>query len=402
MSTSDTEHSGGPIRVVRVIARLNVGGPAVQAITLAKELDAHGYRTTLVRGREEADEGSMDHLADELGVRPVLVPWLRRNPGWHDLRAIVALTRILRTERPQIVHTHAAKAGTVGRLAALLACRGERRRAVLVHTYHGHSLSGYFSARANAVYLRAERFLARYTRVLIAVSDEVRDELVGLGVAPREKFVVVPLGFDLSRFTVAGDERERRRRALRAELGIPQDARVVTLVARLVPIKRVDRFLRVANLLRDDPDVRFLIVGDGELRDELSGLAEARALGERLLWTGFRRDIPAVCFASDVVVLTSDNEGTPVSLIEAQAAGTPVVSTRVGGVASVVRDGTTGFVVDPGDEQGLADAVSRAIDDPAVAREAAAAAPESAQAFSLDSLVDRIDELYRRLLATKA
>jgi glycosyltransferase involved in cell wall biosynthesis len=331
----------------------------------------------------------------------VLVPWLRRDPGWHDLPALVALIRILRSDRPQIVHTHAAKGGTLGRMAALLACRGDGRRAVLVHTYHGHSLSGYFSGSANAVYLRVERWLGRYTRVLIAVSDEVRDELVDLGVAPVEKFVVVPLGLDLARFTVASDERERRRRALRAELGIPLDARVVTLIARLAPIKRVDRFLRVAHRLGDDPNVRFLIVGDGELRDRLSASADAHALGARLLWAGFRRDIPAVCFASDVVVLTSDNEGTPVSLIEAQAAGTPVVSTRVGGVASVVRDGLTGFVVDPSDERGLADAVSHVLADPGVAERAAAGGAESAQAFSLDALVRGIDELYRGLLGRR-
>ncbi len=175
--------------------------------------------------------------------------------------------------------------------------------------------------------------------------------------------------------------------------------RVVALVARLVPIKRVDRFLRMACALAHDPSLRFLIVGDGELRGQLQSSASARRLGDRLVWAGFRRDMPAVCFASDVIVLTSDNEGTPVSLIEAQAAGTPVVSTRVGGVPSVVREGQTGFVVDPEDEQGLADAVARVLATPAVAERAAAAAGESAQAFSLESLVGHMDELYRRLLA---
>lgn len=341
----------------------------------------------------------MDHLADALGVRPVLVPSLRRNPGAHDVRALVALTRLLRRERPRVVHTHAAKGGAIGRVAALIACRGDARRCVLVHTYHGHSLSGYFSGRANAIYLRVERFLGRHTTVLIAVSDEVRDELVSLGVAPAEKFVVVPVGFDLSPFTVSGDERSSQRRALRAELGLPPDARVVTLVARLVPIKRVDRFLRMATLLPEDANVRFLIVGDGELRDQLTSSAPARALGDRLVWAGFRRDMPAVCFASDVIVLTSDNEGTPVSLIEAQTAGTPVVSSRVGGVPSVIRAGHAGFAVDPGDERGLADAVLHVLTTPSVAQRAAAGRMESAQAFSLESLVRRIDELYRRLLA---
>lgn len=388
---------GTPIQVVRIIARLNIGGPAIQAITLANELDSRGYRTVLVRGREERDEGSMDHLADELGVRPVRVPWLRRNPGWHDLPALVALTRILRSERPQIVHTHAAKGGTIGRLAALLAFPRRHRRPVLIHTFHGHSLTGYFSPRKGGAYRRIEQLLARPTDVLIAVSDQVRDELVALGVAPASKFKVMPLGFDLSPFTVEREVRERARESLRAELAIPLDARVVTLVARLVPIKRVDRFLRVANLLRDDPDVRFLIVGDGELRDELKASADARALGESLLWAGFRRDMPAVCFASDVVVLTSDNEGTPVSLIEAQAAGVPVVSTNVGGVGNVVEP-DAGRLVARDDLHGLADAVRQLLDDGDLARAAASrAAARTCEAFALERLVGDIVALYRQM-----
>jgi glycosyltransferase involved in cell wall biosynthesis len=392
--------NGRPVRVVRIIARLNIGGPAIQAITLTKELDSLGYRTILVRGTEEPDEGNMDHLADELGIRPVLVPSLRRNPGWHDLLALVQLTRIVRREQPQIVHTHAAKGGTLGRVAAMIAGIGLHPRPILVHTFHGHSLTGYFSRRAESVYLWIERVLARRTHVLIAVSEEVRDELVGIGVAHADRFEVVPLGFDLRPFMVGPTERTRRRQRLREELGIPSGDQLVTLIARLVPIKRVDRFLRVAeSLTLQRQGVHFLVVGDGELRAALETSREATALNGRITWAGFRRDIPDVCFASDAVILTSDNEGTPVSLIEAQAAGTPVVGTRVGGVTSVVRDGTTGFVVDPCDEGGLADAVSRVLEDAAAPGRAAAASAETAQAFSLESLVRGIDKLYRRLLA---
>jgi glycosyltransferase involved in cell wall biosynthesis len=391
-----------PIRVVRIIARLNIGGPAIQAITLTNELDRLGYRTTLVRGREEPDEGNMDHLAGELGVHPVLVPWLRRNPGLRDLPAAVALGRIIRRERPHIVHTHAAKGGTLGRVAAMIASIGSRARPILVHTFHGHSLTGYFSGRTAAVYLRIERFLARRTHVLIAVSEEVRDELVELGVADADRFEVVPLGFDLKPFRVSAVEKAERRQKLREELGIPTDDELVTLIARLVPIKRVDRFLRIAARVNDQRHgVHFLVVGDGELREALQASIEATALDGSLTWAGFRRDIPDVCFASDAVILTSDNEGTPVSLIEAQAAGTPVVGTRVGGVTSVVRDGTTGFVVDPSDEHGLANAVSRVLEAAAGARRAATASSEAAQAFSLDSLVRGIDGLYQRLLAPR-
>jgi glycosyltransferase involved in cell wall biosynthesis len=387
---------------VRIIARLNIGGPAIQAITLTKRLEPLGYETTLVRGREGAHEGNMDYLADEIGVRPVSLQSLRRNPGWHDVRALLALIGTIRRERPQIVHTHAAKAGTLGRLAALAAGGPGRQRPVLIHTYHGHSLTGYFSPRSATIYRHIERVLARYTDRLIAVSDEVRDELVALGVAGGDRFEIVPLGLDLRPFEVAPAERARRRDLLRGELDIPESHQLVTLIARLVPIKRVDRFLRVARALAaQHPGVHFLVVGDGELGEQLRASREAAELDGCLTWAGFRRDIPDICFASDAVVLTSDNEGTPVSLIEARAAGTPVVATRVGGVASVVQDELGGFVVDPGDERGMAAALSRVLDEPAVAERARAGSTEVVRSFSLDALVDRVDALYRRLLASR-
>jgi glycosyltransferase involved in cell wall biosynthesis len=389
-------------RIVRVIARLNIGGPAIQAITLTERLSERGYATTLIRGHEEPDEGNMDHLAQELGVEPVLVPSLRRNPGWRDLPALVALVRIMRRERPQIVHTHAAKGGALGRIGALIASIGRGERPVLLHTFHGHSLSGYFAPRTAWLYRRIEQLLARFTDRLIAVSDEVRDELVALGVAPASKFVVVPLGFDLSSFTVDGLARQQARERVRAELGIPEGARVVTLIARLVPIKRVDRFLRVASVLHDLMDVRFLVVGDGHLREHLQSSPEARALGDRLVWAGFRRDMPAVCFASDVVVLTSDNEGTPVSLIEAQAAGVPVVSVDVGGAASVVKDGETGFLVPSTDVEAFAHAVREICCDPDLADQLGnAGRARACSRFELNRLVDDTIRLYEEPTARR-
>jgi glycosyltransferase involved in cell wall biosynthesis len=386
-----------PVHVVRIIARLNIGGPAIQAITLTHRLDERGYATTLVRGREEPDEGNMDHLADELGVHPVLVPSLRRNPGAHDLQALAALIRILRRERPQIVHTHAAKGGTLGRLAALLAFPQPRDRPVVIHTFHGHSLTGYFSPPTTEVYRRIEQQLARFTDRLIAVSDEVRDELVAMRVAPAAKFEVVPLGFDLSPFRIIDPTREQLRLALRTELGIPSHARVVTLIARLVPIKRVDRFLRMAKSLGDLRDVWFLIVGDGELQDPLRRSTEARALEGRVVWAGFRRDMPSVYFASDVVVQTSDNEGTPVSLIEAQAAGVPVVSTRVGGTASIVGDAR--LLVSVEDEHGLAAAVRSLLEDLHLASGSAATGRARALVrFDIERLVSDIDAAYQASL----
>lgn len=386
--------------MLHVISRLNVGGTASQVIFLTRLLSERGYETTLIRGSEGASEGTMDYLAEQLDVRPLYVPSIRRNVSWHDIRALAALSVTIARLRPDIVHTHAAKAGTLGRLAARIAPGRSGR--VLVHTFHGHSLSGYFSSPAASVFRAIERLLARRTTCLVAVSEEVRDDLVSLKVAEPDGFEVIRCGFDFSPFVVEDAERSLRRERLRAELALPSHARLVTLVARLVPIKRVDRFLRVANILAERGDTYFLVVGDGELRSALQTSTDARALGDRLIWTGFRRDIADVCFASDVIALTSDNEGTPISLIEAMAAGTPVVSTDVGGVAAVVLDGETGLIAPPDQERGLADAAWRLLEDDDLARRLTQQGRRHVLAsFGLERLVDEHDRLYRRLLSRR-
>jgi glycosyltransferase involved in cell wall biosynthesis len=388
----------GTVRVVRVIARLNIGGPSIQAIILTRWLHERGYATRLVRGREGADEGSMEDLARRLGVSTTLIGSLRRDPGAGDLMATAALARLLRRDRPQLVHTHAAKGGTIGRVATLLAYPRRRGRPVLVHTFHGHSLTGYFSPFASRVYTAVERVLARRSDALVAVSAEVRDELVALRVAPNARVTVIPLGFDLEPFLDDCD-RDERRTAVRASWGAGPADEVVTLIARLVPIKRVDRFLQIARVLAARPRARFVVVGDGELREQLQSSPAAHALGERLHWAGFRRDIPDVCVASDVVVLTSDNEGTPVSLIEAQAAAVPVVSTDVGGVAFVVRHGETGLLAARDDVGTFAAGVASLLDDRALALSIAAAGRRHArQTFGIERLLDDVDALYRSLL----
>jgi glycosyltransferase involved in cell wall biosynthesis len=248
--------------------------------------------------------------------------------------------------------------------------------------------------------------LAARTDRLVAVSEEVRDELVDMGIAPAQRFEVIRLGFDLSPFAISEPERARRGAALRRELGMAPDARIVTLIARLVPIKRVDRYLRIAVRLAEMEHVdagsrriHFLVVGGGELQDALLDSEQARVLGKRLSWAGFRRDIPDVCFASDVVVLTSDNEGTPVSLIEALASGTPAVSTDVGGVRTVIRHEETGLLAAPEDEAGFAAAVKRLLDQPELAATLARRGRQHAlEQFTQERLVDAIDLLYRDLL----
>jgi glycosyltransferase involved in cell wall biosynthesis len=387
-----------PIRVARIIGRLNVGSPAVQAIHLTRELPRYGFDTRLLRGSESPDEGSMDSLAADLGICSVTIPSMRREVGPGDLSALLQLVGELRRYRPHIVHTEAAKAGALGRAATMLAF--PLHRPAIVHTFHGHSLEGYFHPHWARIFLAIERFLARYTSVLIAVSDEVKHDLVRLGVSDPQQIRVVHIGLDLVQFQAIGPERESRRQAMRSRWQVSAQSRVVTLVARLVPIKRVDRFLRVANLVaRSDPEVTFVIVGDGELRDQLQNSVPAQELGERLRWVGFEKDMPSVYFASDCVVLTSDNEGTPASLIEAHAAGVPVVTTRVGGTPSVVRDGVSGRLIASDDEERFADAVLEAL----------TAGPELGDAgrahvlsrYGLGTLLGELSSLYRAIASAE-
>lgn len=386
---------------MRIIARLNIGGPAIQAITLTQELERYGYDTRLVRGVEDPAEGNMDYLARERGVVPTLIPTMRRDPGVGDLGALLRLVLLMWRDRPAIVHTHAAKGGTLGRVAAVIAFPMRRMRPVVVHTYHGHSLTGYFSGRAAGFYRLVEKLLAPRTDVLLAVSQEVRDDLVALRVAAATQFRVMPLGFDLSPFT--GDvNRLTRRRVLREQWGAGEDDVVVTLIARLVPIKRVDRFLATARRLADRGGVRFVVVGDGELHDALVSSDDASALGDRLVWAGFRRDMPDVCFASDIVMLTSDNEGTPVSLIEAQAASVPVVATDVGGVRSAVRDGQSGLLAPPDAIEQLASAVAQLIGDPELrSRMGVSGRAHVSSLYTLQRLAADHAALYDELLALR-
>jgi glycosyltransferase involved in cell wall biosynthesis len=289
----------------------------------------------------------------------------------------------------------------VGRLAAVLA--GRRRPALVVHTFHGHVLQGYFSPRKERLFRGIERALARTTDVLVAVSEEVRRDLLAHGIGTAQKLRVVPLGFDLAPFGLIGSDRERARAEMRQRLGLSPETLVVTLVARLVPIKRVDVFLAgAARLAAEQPHVRFVIAGDGELGHELRTSQDARALGERIIWPGFLFDMPALYAASDVVCLCSDNEGTPVSLIEALASGVAVASTRVGGVPSVVRDGETGLLVPAGDPEALARALGRLADDEGLrARLGAAGKEDVVDRFGIERLVEDVDRLYREGLASR-
>ena len=383
-----------PVRVLRVIARMNVGGPAIHAALLSAGLDARGYQTRLVTGTPGAGEASYLSLYGREIKDLMEVPALGREIHlWRDGVAYRQIVRIIRDFRPDIVHTHTAKAGLIGRLAARRA-----RVPVVIHTFHGHVFNWYFSRSKESVFVQAERMAARITTRLVAVNETVRNEVLARGVGRPDQFDVVRLGFDLSSFTTS----ERHAGSLRNELGLSPSTPTVTIVARLVPIKAHDVFVTMAaEVLRTRTDAIFLIVGDGECREAIE--TQARALGvlPALRFVGWRRDLDRVYADSDVVVLTSRNEGSPVALIEAMACARPVVSTRAGGVAELVGD--AGLLRPIDDAPGLAQDVLRLLGDPDLAaRLGRAGRARVVPAFSRERLIDDIDALYQRTLAAHA
>jgi glycosyltransferase involved in cell wall biosynthesis len=380
-------------RVLRIITRMNVGGPALHVTLLADGLDANRYETCLLTGATDETEGDYLDLTGRRVPNLIPVPALGRAIALRqDVPAYRHLARIIRTFRPDIVHTHTAKAGLLGRLAAYLNGVG-----ILVHTFHGHVLRGYFSRPKQACFVQAERALARATTRLIAVSGRVREELLAMGVGRPDRFDVVPLGFDLSAFLQDG----RPSGGIRRALGLSPTTPTVGIVARLVPIKAHEVFLDMAaDVAAARPDVAFLVVGDGERRQDLEAAARSRGLGSRVHFLGWRADIDRVYADLDVVVLTSRNEGSPVALIEAMAAARPVVATRVGGVGELVGD--SGLLTDVDDARALALGVRRLLDDRAMAaRLGQRGRSRVVPAFSRERLVADIDALYQRLLAER-
>ena len=384
------------MRIVHVIARLNVGGAALHVLQLAHEQARRGHDVVVVAGTLAAGEESMEYVAHELGVDVLRLPVLQRELSPRaDTAAIVALRRLIRSRRPDVLHTHTAKAGATGRLAALSS--GRSRPRAIVHTYHGHVLSGYFSRRWERVFRLIERTLAYASGTLVAVSEEVRDDLVGFGIAPATRFAVVPYGFDLPAWSDADDE---SRRTLRAEIGAGDETFVVGWAGRLTAIKRpLDLIRTLRALLDSDVDALLVLVGDGEDRADVEALAEDLGIADRVRLVGFQKGIRPWYASFDALVLTSANEGTPVVAIEALAAARPVVATRAGGTGTVVRNGESGYLEAIGDTQALADRLTALAQDPALRlRMGEAGAADVRERFAVARMADEVEAIYDRLL----
>jgi len=374
-----------------------MGGPALHVSYLTKGLADRGYDTTLLAGSLARGESSMSFVADELGVAWQPVSQLHREISpVYDTLTVGRLVKWIRGVRPHILHTHTAKAGAVGRAAAALA--GDARPPIVVHTFHGHVLRGYFDPATTALFRGLEHTLALGASKLIAVSPEVRDDLVALGVAPAEKFTVIRLGIDLdARITSDGDGSELRRL-----FGVGEDEFVVGWIGRMTGIKRVPDVLLAFRVLLDrGVKARLCLVGDGPDREEIEQRAHDLGVTRQTLFVGYQRDVAPYYAFFDALLLPSANEGTPVVAIESLAAGCPVVATRVGGVPDVVEDGVDGTLVDVGDVDAIAHALERLAGEQDRGRLPRDRRDRTVERYRVSRLVDDVDALYRELLSER-
>jgi len=303
------------------------------------------------------------------------------------------LYRLFKHEKPDIVHTHTAKAGTVGRIAASLA-----GVPIVVHTFHGHVLHGYFGPIKNTLFRNIEKFLARRTTAVIAVSETCRRDLIEYGIVQPDRIRTIPLGLELGSFAQSDPD---SRKQLREEWGVPGDAFLVGMIARMVPIKRhEDLFHAIPIVLESYPDTYFVIAGDGELRTKLEKLAQELKITHRCIFAGFRHDRERVYQAIDLTVLTSVNEGLPVAVIESLSAGKPVVATRVGGVPELVEEDRNGYLAEAGKPQSIADGLIKAAADPGKTRIMGRSAQQTTlQKYAIQRLITDIENLYSELLS---
>lgn len=391
------------MKVLHVVTRLNIGGPARHVVTLGGGLADRGIDTVLVHGRLDETEGSFEHLPCQRGLDSRCLAELGRSVRWNqDIVAFLKLLRIIFVERPDVVHTHTAKAGAIGRLAAAIysATRRRRRKCLIVHTFHGHVFIGYFRPMHTRLVKSIERGLARMTDRIIALSETQKRELVDrFGIAVGHRVSVVPLGLEFDPLLRLNLDR----RDCRQSFGLAASDRVIGYVGRFVPIKDLENLVRAfAIVARRVPEAKLLLVGDGERREPLRALADSLGVGQATVFTGWREDLDVVYGAIDIAATTSLSEGMPVALVEAMAAGRPVVATSVGGVPDLVCDEVTGFLVPTGDPARTAGALERLVRDAALCRRMGETGRHRvAGEFHAERLVSTMEQMYEVGLRAK-
>lgn len=392
-------------RVLRILNRLAVGGPVLNACYLTKYMSPD-FSTLLVVGEKEDHEKSAEYLANQLGIQYVTVNGMGRSiHPVSDYFAYRELKKLIKTFKPDIVHTHAAKPGALGRLAAF-----SEKVPVIIHTFHGHVFHSYFNSAKSRFFINTERYLAKKSTAIIAISEQQRKELaLDFKIAPPAKFKVVPLGFDLDRFR---NGQEEKRAKFRREFHLADDEIAVGIIGRLVPVKNHYLFLKAIKYVFDHTGkkVKAFIIGDGETRKDLENVCVEVGMPfttehsaehvKPLVFTSWRSDIDVINAGLDIICLTSFNEGTPVSLIEAQAANKPIVSTKVGGIADVVKEGETALLAEVSDSEQFSRHLLKLVEDDDLRERLGANSHEHVMMhFSYQRLVHDMSELYRELLS---
>ena len=402
------------IKVLRIITRLNIGGPSIHVSLLARGLNPDRFESVLVSGKVSELEGDMRYVPERLGIKPIFIPTLKREihlPG--DLNTLMRLLNLLKIQRPDIVHTHTAKAGTLGRLAVFVHNLGRKRKILVIHTFHGHVLQGYFNWIESKLFLWTERILASITDGIIAISESQMRELAQtFKLAPESKFRIVKLGFDLSVFSSVAQVRGRFKRTL----GLHKDTVLVGIVGRLVSIKNHQMFLDAADIfIKQRPGLaKFVVVGDGELRKALMSKAKTMGIADNVLFCGWKRDLPQVYADLDVLALTSINEGTPVSIIEAMASRVPVIATDAGGVRDLLGPACPqteanrfhicrhGILCRQNDAQGLAQGIQFLLSETQVRTEIVTAAQAFVHRhYTQHRLLKDMESVYTELLSKR-
>jgi glycosyltransferase involved in cell wall biosynthesis len=394
-------------RILRILNRFNLGGPTYNAAYLTKYLD-NDYETLLVGGANNASEKNSQFIVNQLGIDPLIIPSMKRelSPG-DDYKSYRQLTKIIRDFNPHIVHTHASKAGAIGRLAAI-----KQNVPVIVHTFHGHVFESYFGPLKTSMYKNIERYLAKNSSRIIAISESQKNDLTRrFQICSEEKVSVIPLGFDLSRFR---ENMEEKRLMFRQKYKLMDDEIAIGIIGRLVPIKNHSMFLEALKMIqgKTSKKVRAFIVGDGEMREILKqkaihlGIDYINGLGEynpaTLTFTSWITEMDYVNAGLDIIALTSLNEGTPVSLIEAQAAGKSIVTTNVGGVEDAVVPLETALLAEKSNTSDFADKLLMLIqDDDLRARIASNGWEHVKNNYHYTRLVSDTEVLYDRLLGRK-
>lgn len=399
--------SSKKIKILRIINRFNVGGPTYNAAYLTKYLSPR-FETLLVGGQKYEEEESSEFILEQLGIIPIIIPEMQRSINYqNDKIAYQKIKKIIEEYKPDIVHTHASKAGTLGRIAAK-----KMNVPIVVHTFHGHVFHSYFGKSKTLVYKNIERYLAKKTDRIIAISDIQKNELSSEHkICKPEKIEVVHLGFDLDRFQKDVNE---KRKSFREEYQLEDDEIAVGIIGRLVPIKNHEMFLNVVVkvLNKTAKKLRFFIIGDGEEKENLKKLCDKLNLDftewnhsktkATITFTSWIKNIDWANAGLDIIALTSLNEGTPVSLIEAQASNKPIVTTNVGGVKNITIENKTAYITEVNDIEKFSEYLLRLVEEEDVRKSMSVHGWEFVQNnFSYNRLVKDVEALYNELLLGK-